>query len=144
MKQILLNLFFMIFCLCMISCGDDGTGEGTGLDYSVNIIAPTADDKNVDDLIQVSVDFNSGTGGTVHHVNVKIYNKMDATEIVYNNPDDAHVHETDGAFEFRDEFMLSNSNGVNEHTDWILEAKVWGHEAGAAEVLETLEFHVHL
>lgn len=32
---------------------------------------------------------------------------------------------------------------VDAHTDWIVEAKAWGHEAGAAEGMETIEFHVH-
>ncbi|MFT5168360.1 MAG: hypothetical protein ACI8P3_003603, partial [Saprospiraceae bacterium] len=32
---------------------------------------------------------------------------------------------------------------VMEDTDWILEAKVWGHEGGVGEVMESIEFHVH-
>jgi len=141
------KLFFvgmmLMFGLLMVSCSDDDNSNETDFEYSALISSPSADDKNVDDLISLAVDFSSATGETVHHVNVKIYNKMDDTQVVYNSPEDAHVHETDGGFEFRDEFMLSNANGVEEHTDWVLEAKVWGHEAMAGEVIETIEFHVH-
>ncbi len=55
----------------------------------------------------------------------------------------AHVHETSGEYGYHDDFVLSNENNVEGHTDWILEAKVWGHEAGDGEVIEMIEFHVH-
>ena len=89
------------------------------------------------------MDFESHTGETVHHANIKIYNKVDPTQVIYDAPGDAHVHETDGLFDYHDDFPLTAEKGVAAHTDWILEAKVWGHDAGVAEVIESIEFHVH-
>ena len=86
--------------------------------------------------------FESHVGETVHHINVRIYNAADNTEI-YNKPSNAHVHEESGTYEYHDDFMLIEDNGVNAHSDWILEAKVWGDGEGKGEVIETVEFHVH-
>lgn len=140
------KIFFsaLIFSLVFViaSCDKDDDNPVTEYDYHAHIHSPNADDKHVGDTIHIHVNFESHAGETVHHVNVRIYNKSDNTE-VYNKPDAAHVHETSGSFDLHDDFVLSNANGINEHTDWILEAKVWGHEAGEGEVIETVEFHVH-
>jgi len=79
----------------------------------------------------------------VHHVKVTLTNKDDGT-VVYSKPDDAHVHATDGTHKFTDTFDLTEANGLSAHTDWILEAKVWAQEEGKEEVLETVEFHLHM
>ena len=48
-----------------------------------------------------------------------------------------------GTYSYHGDFILSNDNGVEAHSDWVLEAKVWGHGAGEQEVMESIEFHVH-
>lgn len=106
--------------------------------YHAHILSPNATDKHVGDTIHVHIDFEEHSGKTVHHVNVRIYNKADNTEI-YNQPDNAHVHEDSGAYAFHDDVILH----VAPHTDWVLQAKVWGMEAGEGETSETVEFHVH-
>lgn len=111
-------------------------------EYHAHINSPTTDDKKVDDMVHLHIDFEDHNEGTVHHVNVKIYKKDDPTVIIYDGPSEAHVH-ADKKYEHHDDIMLDAATGVDGHTDWILEAKVWGHEAGVAEVTETIEFHVH-
>ena len=133
--------FSLVYILASCNKDDDQTTD-TEYEYHAHIHSPNTDDKHVGDMIHLHVEFESHTGETVHHVNIRIYNKLDNTE-VYNKPDAAHVHETNGAYEWHDDFVLSNANGVVEHTDWVLEAKVWGHEAEEGEVIETIEFHVH-
>ena len=76
-------------------------------------------------------------------MNVKIYNEDDPTIVVFDEPADAHVHAENGKHELHADLILDNSAGVEGHSNWILEAKVWGHEAGEAEVTETIKFHVH-
>jgi len=110
-------------------------------DYHVHINKPGTEDKKVGESIHLHIDFESHTEEKVHHVNVRIFNKETKAEI-YNEPSDAHVH-ADGEYPHHDDFVLSADNGVEGHTDWVLEAKVWAHEDGEAEVVETLEFHVH-
>lgn len=131
-----------LLTLGIIGCDDDDGPVADPLDYSIMIHAPNTDDKHVNDTMHVHVDFASGTNETIHHVKVRIYNKEDGTEI-YNAPSDAHVH-TQGMYSYHDDIILSEINGVNAHTDWILEAKVWGHDAGVGELIAPdLEFHVH-
>lgn len=110
--------------------------------YSISIMSPNTADKHIGDTVHLHVNFKSESSKTVHNVNVKIYNKSTNTE-VYNKPATAHVHETDGLYELHDNFVLSNENGIEAHTDWVLKAKVWGHDAGKHEVEKTIEFHVH-
>ncbi len=137
------SFLILAIALAFTSCDDDEpTVEPINFDYHAHVSEPTTEDKHVNDALTIAIDFESHTGETVHHVNVRIYNKADGTEI-YNEPGDAHVHEESGEFKYTDTLMLSNDNGIEAHSDWILEAKVWAHEAGLAEVIETVEFHVH-
>jgi len=118
---------------------DDETSE---FDYRISINSPSTEAKNLEDSIHLHVDFISDKSETVHHVNVKIYSKSTGTE-VYNAPGEAHVHEESGTFSWHDDFALTEANGIDEHSDWILEAKVWGHSAGSEEIVKSIEFHVH-
>jgi len=141
MKQ----LFFIIaiFSIFVLSSCDKETDvvEEVNYDYHAHIKSPSADVKQVGDSVHVHVVFESHSGEVVHNVNVRVYNKKDNTEI-YNEPKDGHVHAMSGVHEFHGNILLTEANGVTGHTDWVLEAKVWGKE-GAGEVMETLEFHVH-
>lgn len=133
--------WLFILGILALSCNEDEPTPSISFEYSASINSPSIDDKHVGEAIHIHVDFKSLTGQTVHHVKVRIYNKETAEEI-YNQPNVAHIHETSGTFEFHDDFMLDSSNGVEGHTDWILEAKVWGHEEGVEEVKSQIEFHV--
>jgi len=135
-------LFVFTLALLIGSCNQDDPNPTVSFNYSAKINSPSVDDKQVGNSIHIHVDFESLTGETVHHVNVRIYNK-DTSEEIYNKPNVAHIHETTGKFEFHDDFILDLSNGVTGHTDWILEAKVWGHESGVEEESSQVEFHVH-
>ena len=128
----------------------DGEGEeisthefhvhpSAGSDYHIHIHSPNTDDKNVGDEFMLHVEVEDHNGATIHHVNVKIYNKADNSEVLYDGPADAHVHQDGGSYELMESIKLD----VEGHTDWIVEAKAWGHMAGMGEVMETLEFHVH-
>ena len=147
MKKLIYPLILLCsFSFLITSCGDDGDDhetETTDFDYHVHINSPSTDDKHVGDMIHLHVDFESHTGETVHHVNVKIYNKADSTQVIYDAPGNAHVHATEGTFAWHDDFPLTAAEGVSAHSDWILEAKVWGHDAGKGEIVESIEFHVH-
>jgi len=121
------------------SCDGDKEVE---FDYHAHVMSPNADNKKVNDVMPINIEFESHSGEKVHHINVKIYSKNDATNVIYDKPTNAHVH-ADGSYTYTDELQLTNEKGVEGHTDWVLEAKVWGHEAGLQEVVETVEFHVH-
>jgi len=137
--------FLSVLLLCGLtvftSCDKDDDEDGHTDDvpeYSIMIMQPTEEDKMAGDSIHIHVEFTEASNKTIHHAKVRIYNKEDNTE-VYSGPSEAHVHEESGSYGYHDDFKLD----VDGHTDWILEAKVWGHEAGAAEVIQTAEFHVH-
>jgi hypothetical protein len=138
MKNLLfLNILFLAFFFFPACNGDDDSGEIIP-EYHVHIHSPNVDAKNVGDEIDIEVEFEEHNGGTVHHINVRVYNK-DTGEEIYNQPTQAHVHATAGYYEFMDKLTLN----VASNTHWVLEAKVWGHDDGVAEVVEKLEFHVN-
>ncbi len=134
---ILLPVAVLLFTQCD---GDDPMPpqEEQGPFYNIQILSPDTQAKHVGDTIQIEVLFSELAGETIHHINLRIYEKADTAHVVYHQPDEAHVHQP-GTYTFTDEFILN----VPEHTDWILEAKAWGEEAGVGEVTESIEFHVH-
>lgn len=137
MKNIAYFALLILMLSVFAACEETVTPEET-FAYHAHIMSPDAADKHVGDTIHVHIEFEEHSGNTVHHVNVRIYNKADNTEI-YNQPDNAHVHEDSGTYSFHDDVVLN----VDPHTDWILQAKVWGMEDGEGEAMETVEFHVH-
>jgi hypothetical protein len=144
MKYTLLFMAFLGTIFSFQSCEKENMDDDNELtyDYHAHIHSPNMDAKHVGDTITIAVDFESHTGETIHHINVTIKNKT-SDEVIYNMPTTAHIHETSGSYHFHDELILSDRNGVTGHSDWILEAKVWGHEAGEEEASATVEFHVH-
>jgi len=143
------KLWFLLFSLGMlifVACDKDedthGHEDESISDYEALIHSPDAEDKRMEDVIQLNIEFKEHDGGKVHHVNVKIYEDGNPDNVIYDAPTEAHVH-VDGLYEYRDEFMLNSTNGVEAHSDWIIEAKVWGHEDGLDEVMTTSKFHVH-
>ncbi|MFT7605262.1 MAG: hypothetical protein ACI8VT_002856 [Saprospiraceae bacterium] len=145
MKRIFFFLAIVASVSFLSSCNhnDDGDHMDDDPQYSITINSPNTDDKQVNDDIHIHVVFESATSETVHHANVRIYNKADNAIEIYNGPAAEHVHETSGKYELHADLALTEANDVMEDTDWILEAKVWGHEGGVGEVMESIEFHVH-
>lgn len=133
-------LFFVVTLLLIFACDYD-VAPVAEFEYHSHVHSPDAADKHIGDTLHIEVEFESHTGQTVHHVSVRIYNKATSVEI-YRKPNDPHVEEISGEYTFEDEFVLSAVNGVTEHTLYVLEAKVWGHEDGVEEVTEQVEFHV--
>jgi hypothetical protein len=142
MNKTYFSILVLVLGFVMISCDKDDKKEEVDYAYHAHIHSPNTDAKHVNDELVINVNFESHTGETIHHVNIKIYNKADNT-VVYNKPNDAHVGQSSGDFTFEDTFILSNENGVEAHSNWILEAKVWGSSEEEGEVVDTLEFHVH-
>jgi len=142
MKNLFLFALLTMMCVFNSSCKDDDDdhNDDAAVEYHAHIMSPDAEDKNVGDDIHIHVNFEEHDGATIHHVNVKIYNKDDNSIIIFDEPSEAHVH-ADGTHEVHGDVTLDGD--VLEHTDWIMEAKAWGHEAGEHEVMETVEFHVH-
>lgn len=141
------KFLLLIGMFIVASCGDDDVMEDDDMTtapvYKVAIMSPDDSDKKVGDAIHLHVNFDEESMMTIHHVNVRIYKKGDESLEIFNGPETAHVHDDSGHYELHADVNLDATTGVEEHTDWVMEAKIWGHEAGAAEVLETLEFHVH-
>ncbi len=134
------NLFLFALLLGLFtfaSCGDDDAAVDAP-EYHAHIHSPSADDKNVGDIIEVKIDFEEHNGETVHNIKVRMYNKATGTER-WSKPDDSHVHGTTGMHTFN----YTDTLNIAPHSDWIIEAKVWGDKDGLGEVIETVEFHVH-
>ena len=137
------RLIFVLICsisICLLnSCKDD---DSENFDYHIHIHEPDVEDKKMGESMHIHVDFESKTGEDVHNVNVRIYNK-ETNEEVYNKPTDSHAEHGESKLEHHDDFELTSANKIAGHNNYILEAKVWAHNAGEAEVIETVEFHVH-
>lgn len=135
MRKLLMSI---IFPLLIISCsdkeGEDHTHEEETA-YSISIMSPTTDDQVAGESIHVHVNFDEENEGTIHHINVQIINETSG-EIIYNEPQIPHVHVSSGHYEWHDDFTLD----VAEDSNLMITAKVWGHEEGVAETIESLTF----
>lgn len=152
----LLILSLSILSILFFNACDKDDDNDTDYGYSARIMEPSADDKKVGDEVHLHVVFESSTGEPVHNVNVKVYNKADNSIVLYDGPEDAHVHATEGNHEVHADIALTEANNVEADTHWIVEAKVWPHHDGddgehshgdeeddEHTVTETVEFHVH-
>ena len=136
--------YVLLFTACK-SDDEDTTHDHeheTTIDFSATIMSPDAENKKMDEEIHIHTVWESKSKQTVHHVKVKIYNKADNTVVVYVEPKEAHVHEMKGKYELHDDVTLSTENGFSSNSDWVVEAKTWGHEKGKNEVVKTMEFHI--
>ncbi len=133
---VLLGFGLLLFSQCKPE--EPAPPEEMGPQYSIEILSPSTEAKHVGDTISIEAKFTEAEGGIVHHINLSIYSKDDPANVIYNQPAEAHVHQP-SPYTFTDQFVLN----VPEHTDWVLEAKVWGEEDNAKEVSKKIEFHVH-
>ena len=130
----LVFIFLISGLAFLISCNNDEVS--TALEYHIKIESPAANTAvKVGNTLAIKVEFTEHEGGTVHHINVRIYNKATNAE-VYNKPNEAHVHQS-GSYTYEDNFTLNASAG-----DYILEATVWGHDDGVSELKSQVEFKV--
>lgn len=137
-------LLFTIAIISIISCEKHNhDNEEEGFEYHAHINAPDSETKHIGQELPINITFESHSGKTIHHINVSIYEKNNESNILYNKPDEAHIHEEDGNYEYSDNLILSEDNGFEGHTDYVIKAKVWAHEAGLDEAEETVSFHVH-
>lgn len=116
------------------ACKDDDSSTTDEFKYTATIESPDDSDKALGATLPIHVHFKEENGGTIHNINVRIYNKDTNTEI-YSKPDNSHSHSS-AEKHFEDEIELTEAG------HWVLEAKVWGHEDGEAEVKAAVEFHV--
>lgn len=136
MKNTILLAFILLF---MVACDKD---DHSTFEYHAHIHSPVAGTEfNQDDSLHIEVEFESHTNNTVHHINVKIVNS-DNNQEVYNQPTDAHVHETSGKYEFHDKIRLDAASGFVKGGNYILRAKVWGHETGEEEEISEVGFKI--
>jgi len=138
MKNCLLFLLIMSATYCL-SCKDDG--DVVSYDYHAHIMHPSSANKNMGDILPIQVEFESHAGEAVEHINIRIFNKTNLTE-VYSEPSDPHLNGGDPVFMFEDQVQLTAANGFSAG-DWIIEATVWGHDDGQDQVTEKVEFHVN-
>lgn len=133
----------------MQSCKDDHNHEDTDYGYSVDIVSPPIDtnegvnlaaDKKVGQTLAVKVDFTSATGEKVHNIAVRIYKVGEETTLAHDFHNHVHV---DATYSYEEKIELTDANSIGAHSDWVLEAKVWGHEEGLQEMVKTIGFQVH-
>ncbi len=145
MKNYLLCLLVVSSLFTACKSDDEETHDhdpDASVDYSATIMSPDTENKQLDEEIHIHAVWESKTKQTVHHVKVRIYNKADNTTVVYEKPEEAHVHEKEGKYELHDDVKLSEENGFSSNSDWVIEAKAWGHEKGENEVVKIMEFHI--
>lgn len=141
-----LSVFLLISTLMVLTACDKMEGghmhSKTEYDYHAHIITPDDKDKTRGETLPIRVEFESHAGEPVHHIQVRIY-KKGATTDIYKKPDMAHIHDQSGKYIYEDNVVIDAANGFDTHDTYILEAKVWGENAGDGEAMETREFHVH-
>ena len=136
MKKLL--VFGLIFGIFMFNACKDDDPVTTESDYQINFMDPASNASlHVGDMLHVHIEFTEHSGGTVHHINVRAYNKATGDEI-FNTPAEEHVHAA-SPYSFEYEILL---DGVAPGT-YVIEAKVWGHDDGVAEVSDSREFTVN-
>lgn len=131
---------FLAMWIITFGCGKDDDTHSSVFDYHAHIHHPDSTIKVLGDSLEIEIEFESHTGQTVHHINVRIYNKDTQVE-VYNKPSDPHV-DAPVNYLYEDVILLTTANGFSANSSWILEAKVWGENDGQEEEIGKVEFKI--
>mgnify|MGYP000673680098 CR=1 FL=1 len=143
MKNIMVLFGLFLSLIFIQSCHDHEShdhNEELVSNYTIQINSPITGNYAVGDTLFLNIDFDETDSLTVHHVNVQLFNAVDST-LFYSEPQEAHVHATEGGYSLVDEFILDASFA---NSDLVLIAKVWGHEEGLGEIEEKINIHVTL
>ena len=108
------------------------------LSYQVNFISPEYQTYHLGDTLFIHIEFRELSGGTIYHINVRMYNRSNGEEI-YNEPPSTSISDTDGLYFFYDEFVL---NDMPAEGIWVLEASAWGNEDRIFEAREAMEIFI--
>jgi len=122
LKSIALIAFLVLNC---INCTEDNLEINEKV-YSNIIFLPNIHQKNFNEEMPIQITFESANEETIHNISVRIFLKSDTTDIVYDQPEEQHIQETSGVFEFNDSFLLSAENGISPNSIYTIESKVWG------------------
>ncbi len=66
--------------------------------YAIALMKPDTSMKMMDSTMHIQLKFTEQDAKAVHHLNVLIYQKADTTNVIYNKPTDAHVHDQTSEF----------------------------------------------
>jgi len=98
----LISLLVLLLWLFASCDGDFDIGPNNAPAYSIQILSPTDEDKNVNDSIHVHVIFDEPTNRRLHHANVKITSNADGT-VIFDGPVEANVDEGSGDYELHED-----------------------------------------
>lgn len=149
MRNTKIFILLVVTILSLAACKKDYVvvqpthGHSDMMNYEIMIMQPDTSMKMMDSNMHIHVRFTEADNKTVHHAKVRVYQTDDPSNVIYDMPNDAHVHAMSGQYDHHDDLILSAANGVVAHKNYTIEAKVWGHEAGTHEVIVTRSFHVH-
>jgi hypothetical protein len=138
--KIFIYTIILFNCFMLISCNDNH-GHSGEYDYHAHIESPRDSVFNFGDTLHININFESHSGATVHHINVKIINKLSSI-VIFDKPDMAHVHATNGKYLFHDKLILKDSSLFISGSEWSIIAKVWGEKNGEQEITETASFRI--
>lgn len=128
----------LLFAVLLFNACKDHDDMAHDSEYHIHFMEPANNASLTSgDVLHVHVEFEEHHGGTIHHVNLRAFHKSTGNEL-FSVPAEAHIHGA-SPYTFEYEYTL---NGIAPGT-YILEAKVWGHEAGEEEVSSTREFTVN-
>lgn len=137
------NFLKVLFLGCssvLWSCGDDEPADE--YEYHAHIHHPAdAAEFVLNDTLDLEVTFESHTSNTIHHINVEIID-VSNNVVLYDAPASAHVHDTDGTYDYDDFVGLNTANGYKAGGTYKLTAKVWGPVDGESEVSESVQFKI--
>lgn len=125
------------FLVAFAGCDDDPAPAPEHV-YQISIIEPAIDFIMNTDTMKFKIVFSDSLGGVVENVKVRVYSLADST-VIFEKPDNSAVA-TQNSYTFEDYRAL---NDLPAHTNWVLEARVWGKTAGESEVVKTKGIHVH-
>jgi hypothetical protein len=138
MKQIILYLLGAFLFIAIVNGCDDEPEPLPENVYQIRIIEPSIDFVMNTDTLKLHIEFSDSLGGVVENVKVRFYSLADNT-VVYEEPDSSAVASS-GTYTFTGFRLL---NDLPAHSNWVLEARVWGKNPGESEVVKTKGIHVH-
>jgi hypothetical protein len=94
--------------------------------HTLKIVSPYKEvSLNLTDSLEIHILAETSGESLINHASIRIIKKLD-NKVIYEEPKHTKAYTTEGIYEFKDKFLISDLDQVESDTEYLIEARIWG------------------